>query len=389
MNDDIWVVGAGLFGLTVARQCAEAGLRVRVLEAREHVGGNAHSYVDKVTGIEVHPYGTHVFHTSNARVWDFVTRFSSFYAYEHHVFTRASHGETYALPINLQTMSQYFIEPFTPDSARERLADLAIRPPSGRAQNLEERALELVGAELYQEFIRGYTVKQWGRDPRELPASIINRLPVRFSYDGRYFTDTWQGVPLHGYPAWFAAMLDHPLITVELGTPYDRGDQSADTTVMYTGPLDAYFGHARGMLPWRTIDLYLRHVDKHESQGTAVMNEAREEVPYTRTHEFRYLRPDLYYVGDTTVLAHEYARDATPDDEPYYPIRTPASAEQLQKYRALAADERNVFFGGRLGSYQYLDMHMAIASALSMADTLINWRQGNAIHIKRGGNDDV
>lgn len=383
MNDDIWVIGAGLFGLTIARQCAEAGLTVRILESREHVGGNAHSYTDLETGIEVHPYGSHIFHTSNERVWEFVNRFTSFTGYEHRVFTSASAGEVYSLPINLHTLSQYEIAPFTPASAREHLAEVAIPPRSGRAQNLEERALELVGRNLYEEFIRGYTTKQWGRDPRELPASIINRLPVRFNHDSRYFTDTHQGLPADGYARWFMEMLQHQLITVELGTPYDRGDEPDGTTVVYTGPLDAYFGYQFGALPWRTIDLEMRLVEVTDYQGTAVMNEARDSVPYTRTHEFQHLRPERLNTSGKTIIAREFSRAASRDDEPYYPVNDELSREMLKLYRAQAARETNVWFGGRLGTYKYLDMHMAIGSALTMSTSLINWRQGHAAIIKR------
>ncbi|WP_084129426.1 UDP-galactopyranose mutase [Demequina sp. NBRC 110055] len=374
---DLVVVGAGLFGLTVAERMAAAGRRVTIVDRREHIGGNAYSEVDAATGIEVHRYGAHLFHTSNARVWEYVNRFTAFTDYTHRVYT-THRGEVFPMPINLGTINQFFRSAHGPDSARalisEQAAEMAGRTPA----NLDEQGVSLIGRPLYEAFIRGYTAKQWQTDPRELPASIISRLPVRYSYDNRYFSDTWEGLPVDGYTAWFERMVDHPLIDVRLGEDFlaadavvGRAATLGSVPVVYTGPLDLYFDYAEGDLGWRTIDFEWETLATGDFQGTSVMNYADEDVPYTRIHEFRHFHPERTYPSDRTVIAREFSRAAVRGDEPYYPVNTPADRERLEAYRALATAESGVHFGGRLGTYQYLDMHMAIASALSMVDNVL------------------
>jgi UDP-galactopyranose mutase len=366
LNADLVVAGSGLFGLTVAERCArELGLRVLVVERRDHIGGNAHSETDPATGIEVHRYGAHLFHTSNERVWEYVNRFTAFTDYRHRVFTIFK-GRVYPMPINLGTICEYFGRAMSPDEARALIAGQAAEVTGPR--NLEEKAISLIGRPLYEAFIRGYTAKQWQTDPRELPPEIITRLPVRYTFDNRYFADRYEGLPADGYAAWLERMADHPRIEVRLGTDFFDLGAAGAVPVVYTGPLDRYFGHSEGRLGWRTLDFETEVVPTGDFQGTPVMNYADEDVPYTRIHEFRHFHPEREYPPDRTVIVREYSRFADAGDEPYYPIDTAADRARLTRYRALARAERGVWFGGRLGTYRYLDMHMAIASALTMVD---------------------
>ena len=375
---DVVVVGSGLFGLTVAERCANGlGLRVLVVERRDHIGGNAYSEADPVTGIEVHRYGAHLFHTSNERVWEYVNRFTSFTSYVHRVYT-VHGGGGYPMPINLGTINQFFGAAYSPDEARrvvaEQAGELAGRDPG----NLDDKGVSLIGRPLYEAFIKGYTGKQWQTDPRDLPASVISRLPVRYTYDNRYFSDRYEGLPVDGYTAWLERMADSPLIEVRTGVDFLDGSQplSRDALrgrvpVVYTGAVDRYFDFCEGVLGWRTIDLVREYPDTGDFQGTSVMNYADADVGYTRIIEPRHFHPERDYPGDRTVIMKEYSRFAGEGDEPYYPVNTPRDRERLLAYRARAEAEPGVYFGGRLGTYQYLDMHMAIAAALNMFDNTI------------------
>jgi UDP-galactopyranose mutase len=370
---DLVVVGSGFFGLTVAERIAEQhGRRVLVLERRDHLGGNAYSELDPDTGIEVHRYGAHLFHTSNARVWEYVNRFSTFTDYLHRVYTTHD-GVVYPMPINLGTINSFFRSALSPTQARALVAEQAGEVDTRAAANLEEKAVSLIGRPLYEAFIRGYTAKQWQTDPTELPPGIISRLPVRYTYDSRYFSDTYEGLPTDGYAALLERMADHPNIDVQLETDFfdvrDEVGQSAP--VVYTGALDRYFDYREGRLGWRTLDFEREVVPVPDFQGAPVMNYADEDVPYTRIHEFRHFYPERDYPSDRTVIMREFSRAAEGDDEPYYPVNTPADRDMLLRYRKLAAQETGVLFGGRLGTYQYLDMHMAIASALHLVDDVL------------------
>ncbi|CAA9343185.1 MAG: UDP-galactopyranose mutase [uncultured Nocardioidaceae bacterium] len=370
MDHDLVVVGSGFFGLTVAERCAsELGLKVLVLERRTHIGGNAYSEIDPETGIEVHVYGTHLFHTSNERVWEYVNRFTDFTGYQHRVFAKYQ-GQVYSFPMNLALINQFFGRSHTPDEARALIAEQASEIETADAQNLEEKAISLIGRPLYEAFVRGYTAKQWQTDPKELSADIITRLPVRYTFDNRYFNDTHEGLPVDGYTAWLTRMADHPGIEVRLGTDFlDVRDEYRGTVpVVYTGPVDEYFGHSEGRLSWRTIDLERETVDVDDYQGTGVVNANDEDVPWTRVLEFKHLHPERTYLPGKSIVVHEYSRFAGEGDEPYYPVNTAEDRAKLKRYRALAAAEPGVLFGGRLGTYQYLDMHMAIGSALSVFD---------------------
>ena len=373
---DLVVVGSGFFGLTVAERAAsELGKRVLVLERRSHIGGNAYSEAEPETGIEIHRYGAHLFHTSNQRVWEYVNRFTRFTGYQHRVFARVGE-QVYAFPLNLALINQFFGRSHTPDEARALIAEQAGEIDTKDAANLEEKAVSLIGRPLYEAFVKGYTAKQWQTDPTELDASIITRLPVRYTFDNRYFNDTFEGLPVDGYTAWLEKMADHPNIEVRLDVDYFavRDAIPAGTPTVYTGPLDRYFDFAEGALSWRTLDFEMEVVPTGDFQGAPVVNYNDVEVPYTRILEFRHFHPEREYPTDKTVIVREFSRFAEPGDEPYYPVGTEDDRAKLKRYRELARKEAvnaNVVFGGRLGTYKYLDMHMAIGSALTMFDNRI------------------
>jgi len=371
VNADLVVIGSGFFGLTIAERCADdLGLRVLIIERRHHIGGNAYTEPEPETGIEIHRYGAHLFHTSNARVWEYANRFTAFTGYQHRVFS-VYKGRVYPMPINLGTICEYFGRVLTPDEARALVAEQSAEVEAGTAANLEQQAVSLIGRPLYEAFIRGYTAKQWQTDPVDLPPEIITRLPVRYTFDNRYFSDTYEGLPADGYTAWLERMADHPKIEVRLDTEFSslRYDLFGSVPVVYTGPLDAYFDYAAGDLGWRTLDFDMEVLATGDFQGTPVMNYADEDIPFTRIHEFRHFYPERdWYPKDRTVIMREYSRFAERGDEPYYPIYTAEDRARLRTYREMTEGEPDILFGGRLGTYKYLDMHMAIGSALSMYD---------------------
>lgn len=363
---DVVIVGAGFYGATIAeRVTRELGKRVLILDRRSHIGGNAYSEFEGQTGIEVHKYGAHLFHTPNKVVWDYLNQFTAFTDYKHRVFTSFK-NQVYAMPINLATICSYFGKRMSPDEARALIAEQAGELQGREPQNLEEKAISLIGRPLYEAFIRGYTAKQWQTDPLELPASIISRLPVRYNFDNRYFNDAYEGLPVDGYTAIFEKMLAHPLIDIKLNVDYFdiKNDIPAGKLVVFTGPIDRYFNYSAGELKWRTIDFETEIMPVGDFQGTAVMNYADEDVPYTRILEFRHFNPERNYQNERTVVTREYSRFAKRADEPYYPIDTPQDKKTYAAYRALAEKEEHVIFGGRLGTYRYLDMHQAIGAAL-------------------------
>ncbi len=384
---DLVVVGSGLFGLTIAERCAsDLGLKVLMLERRSHLGGNAYSEVDPETGIEVHVYGAHLFHTSNERVWDYVNRFTSFTGYQHRVFAKYQ-GQVYSFPMNLGLLNQFFGRSFTPDEARALIAEQSSEIETADAANLEEKAISLIGRPLYEAFVKGYTAKQWQTDPKELSPEIITRLPVRYTFDNRYFNDTYEGLPTDGYTAWLTRMADHPNIEVRLDTDFFTVADAyrGRVPIVYTGPVDEYFSNSEGRLSWRTVDLERSVVETDDFQGTSVMNYNDGDVPFTRIHEFKHFHPERTHLPGKTVIVHEYSRFAEESDEPYYPINTPADREKLVRYRELAKAEPMVLFGGRLGTYQYLDMHMAIGSALSMYDNKLRPHFAEGAALTSGG----
>ena len=394
MTADLVVVGSGLFGLTIAEQAAtELGLKVALLDRRSHIGGNAYSENEEQTGIEVHRYGAHLFHTSNERVWEHVNRFTDFTNYVHRVYTRHD-GVVYPMPINLGTINQFFNAAYSPAEAKALIAEQAGELAGTDPQNLNDKGISLIGRPLYEAFIKHYTAKQWQTPPEELPASIISRLPVRYTYDNRYFNDKYEGLPVGGYTAWLERMAAHPNIEVRLNTDFFSGDHEysrekvlGQVPVVYTGPVDRYFDYTEGDLSWRTIDLEEEVLPIEDFQGCSVMNYPDADVPFTRIHEFRHFHPERDYTKDATVIMREYSRFANKGDEPYYPVNTSVDREKLLKYRDLAKGEKDVLFGGRLGTYKYLDMHMAIGSALSMFDNKIRPHFAEGATIESGGVD--
>ena len=394
MTADLVVVGSGLFGLTIAEQAAtELGLKVALLDRRSHIGGNAYSENEEQTGIEVHRYGAHLFHTSNERVWEYVNRFTDFTNYVHRVYTRHD-GVVYPMPINLGTINQFFNAAYSPAEAKALIAEQAGELAGTDPQNLNDKGISLIGRPLYEAFIKHYTAKQWQTPPEELPASIISRLPVRYTYDNRYFNDKYEGLPVGCYTAWLERMAAHPNIEVRLNTDFFSGDHEysrekvlGQVPVVYTGPVDRYFDYTEGDLSWRTIDLEEEVLPIEDFQGCSVMNYPDADVPFTRIHEFRHFHPERDYTKDATVIMREYSRFANKGDEPYYPVNTSVDREKLLKYRDLAKGEKDVLFGGRLGTYKYLDMHMAIGSALSMFDNKIRPHFAEGATIESGGVD--
>ena len=375
MNYDLVVVGSGLFGLTIAEQAASRwGLRVAIVERRSHLGGNAYSEIDPETGIEVHKYGAHLFHTSNERVWEYVNRFTSFTSYVHRVWTTVD-GVVYPMPVNLGTINQFFYAAYGPDEARALIAQQAAEVDGQEITDFESKGVSLVGRPLFEAFFKNYTAKQWQTDPKDLPASIISRLPVRYNYDSRYFNDKYEGLPVDGYTAWMERMVASDLIDVYLETdffdpenPLNKAAVVGKVPVVYTGPVDRYFDYSAGDLSWRTVDFEKEVVDTGDYQGCSVMNYGDIDVPFTRIIEFRHFHPERDYQDEKTVIFREFSRFADHGDEPYYPVNTAQDRERLEQYRELMKNEDRVFFGGRLGTYKYLDMHMAIASALTMLD---------------------
>lgn len=365
---DLVVVGSGFYGLTIAHLVAtKLGKKVLVLEKRDHVGGNAHSAIDPQTGIEMHTYGSHLFHCNSEEIWNYLNSFTPFTDYRHHVLS-IHKGKVYPMPINLGTICSFFGKAMTPDEAQALISSQRDEKAAATATNLEDKAIALIGRPLYEAFIRGYTAKQWQTDPRQLPADIITRLPVRFDFNTRYFNDRFEGLPSEGYYTIFKRMSDHPNISLHLKTDFFavRAQLPENVPIIYTGPIDRYFDEKLGALSWRTLDFEREIVNTKDFQGTSVMNYADEEIPYTRIHEFRHLHPERNYQREKTLIFREFSRVAQRGDEPYYPVNTVQDKNLFAAYKDLARQEKSVIFGGRLGSYRYLDMHQAIGAAFKL-----------------------
>lgn len=373
---DVLVVGAGLFGLTMAERLAnELGKKVLVIDKRNHIGGNCYSEFDPETGIECHKYGAHLFHTSDDEVWDYVNKFTDFTNYVHKVYITHD-GVVYPMPINLGTINQFFNKAYTPDEAKAVIAEQAASAP-GDPQNLAEQGISLIGKPLFDAFIKNYTAKQWQTPAEELSPDIIKRLPVRYNYDNRYFNNKYEGLPVDGYEAWFQKMIDScgDKVEVRLETdcftdPEIKKLRENKILTIYTGPIDKFYDYRFGELKWRSIDLEKEVLDVDDFQGCPVMNYADLEPKYTRIHEFKHFHPERHNDGyaensGKTVIVREYSKTWTRDDEPYYPVNTADDRKKLAQYQELAAREDNVVFGGRLGEYAYYDMDKTIAAALA------------------------
>ena len=360
--ESVLVVGAGMSGATLARCLAEDGFPCTVVDERDHVAGNCHTEQDVESGILLHRYGPHIFHTDDDEVWRFVSRFAEFKPYRHQVMTRTG-GRIFQMPITLLTINQFFGLELSPEEAQQFIAYKAIACPN--PVTFEDYALSVVGAELYEAFLRDYTRKHWGQSPAELPASIAKRLPIRFDYDTNYFHHTKQAMPSLGYTAMVQAMLDHPKISLQLGRPINQ-PESSWRHQFYTGQIDRYFDFCYGRLGYRTLDFETIRSAK-TIQGTAVMNYGDMTVPWTRITEHAYLSPWALPIQNGSVAYKEYSRACGVDDIPYYPLRLVGEQVLLQKYVEKAERTRKVTFLGRLGCYAYLDMDAAIARALEVA----------------------
>lgn len=362
----IAVVGAGFSGAVIARELAEAGCQVTIFESRKHIAGNCHTERDAETGVMLHVYGPHIFHTDNEIVWNYVNKYATFMPYINRVKATTG-GRVFSLPINLLTINQFFGGVFSPNEAKSFIAskgDKSIAEPT----SFEEQALAFLGKELYEAFFKYYTIKQWGVDPKELPASILKRLPVRFNYDDNYFSHKYQGMPLNGYSDLIKNILNHKGIEVVLKSFFERSQISDFDHVFYSGTIDGYFEYEFGRLPYRTLD-FVKEKHVGDYQGCAVMNYCDSAKPYTRITEHKYFSP--WEEHGETVIYKEYSRACALEDIPYYPIRQVEELELLKKYVERANAEKQITFVGRLGTYRYLDMDVTIAEALSAANEFL------------------
>jgi UDP-galactopyranose mutase len=378
MKKQILVVGAGFSGAVIARELAlTEKFNILVVDERFHLGGNCHTERDPETGVMVHRYGPHIFNTNRLDVWQYVQQFSSFSPYINRVKAVTDRG-VFSLPINLLTINQFFGKAFSPVEARAFISsqgDSSISTP----QNFEEQALKFLGKDLYETFFKGYTLKQWGCHPQHLPASILQRLPVRFNYDDNYYNMPYQGIPIDGYTRIVERILDLPNITVQLNARYDKSWNDAFDYIFYTGSLDAYYDYQLGRLGYRTIH-FDQQVHEGDYQGNAVINYCSSEIPYTRTHEHKHFTP--WEDHEKSVVLTEFSKETEPDDIPYYPKRLAPDKQLLSRYRHLAEEETKVSFAGRLATYRYMDMHHVIGEALDFSHQFLStadnaWHQFN------------
>lgn len=361
MKYDYLIVGAGLFGAVFAQQAKQAGKTVLVIDKRSHLGGNV--YTEEVEGIQVHRYGAHIFHTSDRKIWEYVQQFAAFNRYTNSPVARYK-DEVYNLPFNMNTFYQMWGVK-TPEEAKEKLESQIREAAVCEPKNLEEQALSLVGKDIYEKLIRGYTEKQWGKRAKELPSFIIRRLPVRYTYDNNYFNDSYQGIPVGGYTRMVERMLDG--VEIRLNTDYFQAREELDRLadrVVFTGMIDAYYGECYGKLDYRSLRFETEVMDTPNYQGNAVVNYTEYEIPYTRIIEHKHFE---FGTQPKTVITREYPAAWTGKEEPYYPINDERNNRLYEKYKALADQEDRVIFGGRLGMYRYYDMHQVIAEALESA----------------------
>lgn len=367
------VVGSGFFGSVIAERIAEVlGERVVVIERRNHIGGNSFSLDDTDTGIHYHKYGTHIFHTNNKTVWDYINRFTTFNSYYHQVLTTFK-NRVYQMPINLETINSFYNKNLKPYEVDEFLRNEIMKEFYPDPKNFEEKAISLIGRPLYEAFIRGYTKKQWQIDPRNLPESILNRLPFRTNYNESYYRDRWQGIPSEGYAEIFKRLLASKKIELFLDTDYFEIKDKLDkqTVVIFSGPIDRFFNYKYGKLDYQTLRFEVEIKPYKDYQGTSVMNFAEESVPYTRIHEPRHLHPEReeQYPENRTLILKEYS---IKDDgeSPFYPVNDKSNNERYHQYLALSKKYPNLIIGGRLGDYQYYDMHQSIDKALNIFERI-------------------
>ena len=365
------IIGAGLYGAVFAQQAKAAGKSVLVIDKRNHIAGNV--YTEKVVGIDVHKYGAHIFHTNNKEVWDYVNRFVTFNRFTNSPVANYK-GELYSLPFNMYTFNRMW-GVVTPDEAAAKIAEQKAAVGITEPKNLEEQAISLVGTDIYEKLIKGYTQKQWGRPCTELPSLIIKRLPVRLTFDNNYFNALYQGIPVGGYTRLVENLLEG--IEVRLGVDYLQHKDELDALaekVVYTGPIDAYFGYRLGALEYRSVRFETELLDTPNFQGNAAVNYTDAETPYTRIIEHKWFTFGKDEQGNDlpkTVISREYSSEWHPGDEPYYPVNDEKNSALYAKYKALAEKEPKVLFGGRLGEYKYYDMDAVIAAALTAAKTVL------------------
>lgn len=373
----VLVVGAGFSGSVLARRLAESGLRVRIVEARDHIAGNCHTERDSDTGIMIHRYGPHILHTDDADIWAYLSRFAEMVPYTHRVMATAG-GQVFTLPVNLHTINQFFGKTFSPDEARDFISGQVVQPSPRDPENFETAARASMGPALYEAFFRGYTQKQWGRPVHDIPASVLARLPLRFTYETGYFNHRFQGIPRDGYSDLVGNILDHPGIELSLGTPYTPDMRTGYDHLFWTGTLDGFFDHRLGRLAYRTLDFEeIRAVGDY--QGCAVMNYCDAQVRHTRITEHKHFAP--WETHEDTVCFREFSREATENDTPFYPVRLAEDHAILARYQHLARATECVTFLGRLGTYRYLDMDQAVSEALKAADTFLDRARAGGANI--------
>ena len=361
MKYDYLVVGAGLFGAVFAQQCKAAGKSVLVIDKRPNIAGNV--YTQEIEGINVHVYGAHIFHTNNKQVWDYVNRFAEFNRFTNSPVANYK-GELYSLPFNMYTFNKMW-GVVTPEQAAAKIEEQRAAAGITEPKNLEEQAISLVGTDIYEKLVKGYTEKQWGRDCKDLPAFIIKRLPVRLTFDNNYFNALYQGIPMGGYTNMVANLLDG--VEVRLNTDYLANKAELDALaekVVYTGAIDAYFNYKLGTLEYRSVRFETEVLDMPNFQGNAAVNYTDRETPWTRIIEHKWFE---FGTQPKTVISREYSSEWKKGDEPYYPVNDERNGALYQQYKALAEGEKNVIFGGRLGEYKYYDMDAVIASALALS----------------------
>lgn len=355
---DYLIVGAGLYGAVFANEAKKAGHRVLVIDRREHIGGNI--YTEEIEGIQVHRYGAHIFHTNNKAVWNYVNQYVEFNRFTNSPVANY-HGELYSLPFNMYTFNKIW-GVVTPEEAAAKIEEQKTAAGITEPRNLEEQAISLVGTDIYEKLVKGYTEKQWGRDCKELPSFIIKRLPVRLTFDNNYFNALYQGIPVGGYTKLIESLLDG--IEVQLGIDYLEHKEELSTVakkVVYTGPVDAYFNYVYGALEYRSVRFETEILDKPNFQGNAVVNYTDRETPWTRIIEHKWFE---FGTQPKTVISREYSSEWKQGDEPYYPVNDEKNGDLYQKYKKLTENEPDVIFGGRLGEYKYYDMDAVIEAAL-------------------------
>lgn len=374
------VVGSGFFGSVIAERIAnDLGERVLVVEKRNHIGGNCYSQIDPQSGIEYHTYGTHIFHTSNSQVWKYIKQFTEFNSYHHQVLTTYQ-DKVYQMPINLETINSFYQKNLKPFEVEAFLQQEIQKDALGRdPQNFEELAISQMGRALYEAFFKGYTLKQWNKDPKDMPMSVLKRLPFRTNYSESYYYSKWQGIPLKGYTYIFKQLLRNPLIDLKLNLDFfDIKDQiSPETQVIYSGPLDRYFDYKFGRLKWRSLKFEKEVLPYEDYQGTSVMNYAEQETPFTRIHEPRHLHPERSYRTDKTLIIREYSI-MDKGENPFYPINDLETQELVKKYREEASAQQNLIISGRLGDYKYYDMEATIQRALEIYEHKIKTPYGKS-----------